>query len=111
MRPATRPPRTNRVTLIRMRQRLSETFARETGQPLDKVIRDTERNYWMSAEEAVAYGLASRVINNATEIDRTLSATLPWRRRFLLCHAVDTAAADNEVIGRKRNDPPAGKDP
>jgi len=52
-----------------MRQRLNETFARETGQPLDKVIRDTERNYWMSAEEAVAYGLANRVINNATEID------------------------------------------
>jgi len=55
--------------IIRMRQRLNETFARETGQPLDKVIRDTERNYWMSAEEAVAYGLANRVINNATEID------------------------------------------
>src|SRR5579859_2805466 len=55
--------------IIRMRQRLNETFARETGQPLEKVIRDTERNYWMSAEEAVTYGLASRVINLATEID------------------------------------------
>ena len=55
--------------IIRMRQRLNETFARETGQPLEKVIRDTERNYWMSAEEAVTYGLASKVINTATEID------------------------------------------
>jgi ATP-dependent Clp protease protease subunit len=55
--------------IIRMRHRLNETFARETGQPLEKVTRDTERNYWMSADEAVAYGLASRVINNATEID------------------------------------------
>jgi ATP-dependent Clp protease protease subunit len=55
--------------IIRMRQRLNETFARETGQPLEKVIRDTERNYWMSAEEAVTYGLASKVINLATEID------------------------------------------
>jgi ATP-dependent Clp protease protease subunit len=54
--------------IIRMRQRLNETFARETGQPLDKITRDTERNYWMSAEEAVAYGLASKVINLATEI-------------------------------------------
>jgi len=55
--------------IIRMRHRLNETFARETGQPLDKVTRDTERNYWMSAEEAVAYGLASRVITLASEID------------------------------------------
>lgn len=55
--------------IIRMRQRLNETFARETGQSLEKVTRDTERNYWMSAEEAVAYGLASKVINLATELD------------------------------------------
>jgi len=55
--------------IIRMRQRLNETFALETGQPLEKITRDTERNYWMSAEEAVTYGLASRVINSATEID------------------------------------------
>jgi ATP-dependent Clp protease protease subunit len=52
-----------------MRHRLNETFALETGQPLEKITRDTERNYWMSAEEAVTYGLASRVINSATEID------------------------------------------
>jgi len=55
--------------IIRMRQRLNETFARETGQPIEKVTRDTERNFWMSAEEAVEYGLASRVINLAKEID------------------------------------------
>ena len=55
--------------IIRMRHRLNETFAKETGQSLEKVTRDTERNYWMSAEEAVTYGLASKVINLATEID------------------------------------------
>ena len=55
--------------IIRMRQRLNETFARETGQTLEKVTRDTERNYWMSGEEAVAYGLASKVITLATELD------------------------------------------
>jgi ATP-dependent Clp protease protease subunit len=54
--------------IIRMRHRLNETFARETGQPLEKIVRDTERNYWMSAEDAVAYGLASRVVTLATEI-------------------------------------------
>ena len=55
--------------IIRMRQRLNETFARETGQTIEKVTRDTERNYWMSAEEAVTYGLAHKVINLATELD------------------------------------------
>ena len=55
--------------IIRMRQRLNETFAKETGQTLEKVTRDTERNYWMSADEAVTYGLVSKVINQATEID------------------------------------------
>jgi ATP-dependent Clp protease protease subunit len=55
--------------IIRMRQRLNETFARETGQKLEKVERDTERNFWMSAEEAVVYGLVNRVISRATEID------------------------------------------
>ena len=55
--------------IIRMRQRLNETFARETGQTLEKITRDTERNYWMSAEEAVAYGLAGKVINSAAQID------------------------------------------
>jgi ATP-dependent Clp protease protease subunit len=55
--------------IIRMRQRLNETFARETGQPLEKITRDTERNYWMSAEEAVTYGLAGKVIHSAKEID------------------------------------------
>jgi ATP-dependent Clp protease, protease subunit len=55
--------------IIRMRQRLNETFARETGQPIEKITRDTERNYWMSAEEAVAYGLAGKVIKSAAELD------------------------------------------
>lgn len=55
--------------IIRMRQRLNETFARETGQSIEKITRDTERNFWMSAEEAVAYGLCNRVISSAREID------------------------------------------
>ncbi len=36
----------------------------ETGQPLEKVESDTDRNYWMSAEEAVAYGMVSRIITD-----------------------------------------------
>jgi ATP-dependent Clp protease protease subunit len=55
--------------IIRMRHRLNETFAKETGQPIEKITRDTERNYWMSADEAVTYGLVNKVINLATELD------------------------------------------
>jgi ATP-dependent Clp protease protease subunit len=50
------------IEIIKMRDRINRIIARETGQPLEKVERDTDRNYWMSAEEAVAYGMVSRVI-------------------------------------------------
>ncbi|SFF24370.1 ATP-dependent Clp protease, protease subunit [Fontimonas thermophila] len=54
--------------IVRMRSRLNEIFARETGQPLERIQQDTERDYWMSAEEAKAYGLVGRIITSATEI-------------------------------------------
>jgi ATP-dependent Clp protease protease subunit len=47
-----------------MRDRINRIIAHETGQPLEKVERDTDRNYWMSAEEAVAYGMVSRIITD-----------------------------------------------
>ncbi len=55
--------------IIKMRKRINETFATETGQPLDKIENDTDRNFWMSSEEAVNYGVASRIINRITEIE------------------------------------------
>ena len=50
------------IEIIKMRERINRIIAHETGQPLEKVERDTDRNFWMSAEEAVAYGMVSRVI-------------------------------------------------
>jgi ATP-dependent Clp protease protease subunit len=50
------------IEIVKMRERINRIIARETGQPLEKVERDTDRNYWMSAEEAVAYGMVSRII-------------------------------------------------
>jgi ATP-dependent Clp protease protease subunit len=55
--------------IIKMRKRINETFATETGQALDKIENDTDRNFWMSSEEAVNYGVASRIINRITEIE------------------------------------------
>jgi ATP-dependent Clp protease, protease subunit len=48
--------------IIKMRQRLNEIIARQTGQPLEKVKKDTDRNYWMSAQEAQDYHLVGNVI-------------------------------------------------
>lgn len=48
--------------LEKTRDRLNRLIAEETGQSLDRVIKDTDRDYWMGAEDAVAYGLVSRVV-------------------------------------------------
>ncbi|MDP3489462.1 MAG: ATP-dependent Clp protease proteolytic subunit [Phenylobacterium sp.] len=54
--------------IVKMRERVNRIIARETGQPYDKVVTDTERNFWMNAEKAVEYGLVSKVIENATAV-------------------------------------------
>jgi ATP-dependent Clp protease, protease subunit len=48
--------------IIRLRAELNQMLAAHTGQPLDKIERDTERDYFMSANEAQAYGLVDKVI-------------------------------------------------
>ena len=54
--------------ILKMRARLIKEISVETGQPYEKVVADTERNFWMGAEDAVKYGLAAKVISNANEI-------------------------------------------
>ena len=54
--------------IIKMRERLNRLFARETGQEYERIRKDTDRNYWMGAEEAIEYGLVSRIINTAADI-------------------------------------------
>ncbi len=48
--------------LVKTKRRLSEIMAKHTGQPLEKIEADMERNYYMSAEDAKAYGLLDEVI-------------------------------------------------
>jgi ATP-dependent Clp protease protease subunit len=50
--------------IIDVRRRLDEIIAKHTGQPLDKVAKDTERDYFMSAEEAKEYKIVDRVIEH-----------------------------------------------
>ncbi len=51
-----------------MRRRLNETFARQTGQPVEKIEEDTDRNFWMSAAEAQKYGLVNKIVESAEEV-------------------------------------------
>lgn len=53
--------------ILQMRERLNRIFARETGQTYDRIVQETERNFWMSAAEAKEYGLISRVIENSSQ--------------------------------------------
>jgi ATP-dependent Clp protease protease subunit len=54
--------------IVKARERIARTIARETGKPLEEVLLDIERDRWLSAEEAVAYGLVSRIIERKTEL-------------------------------------------
>lgn len=54
--------------IVKMRERLNKVFAERTGQPFEKIVDDTHRNFWLSAEEAVEYGLAGKIIDSADEL-------------------------------------------
>jgi ATP-dependent Clp protease protease subunit len=54
--------------ILRMRERLNKIFSEATGQPVDKIKRDIDRDYWMLAEEAKAYGLVGRIVKSQNEL-------------------------------------------
>ena len=54
--------------ILKMRRRLNEVFARQTGQPVEKVEEDTDRNFWMSASEAQEYGLVKHIVESLGDI-------------------------------------------
>jgi ATP-dependent Clp protease protease subunit len=55
--------------LEKLRGKINTLIADETGQSAERVEKDTDRDYWMSADEAVPYGLISRVIKSRAELD------------------------------------------
>lgn len=54
--------------IIKMRERLNKIFAAATGQSIEQIKKDTDRDYWMSAEEAKAYGLVGKIVTSHAEI-------------------------------------------
>lgn len=54
--------------IIKMRERINRILSKHTGQPLKKIAKDTDRDFWMTAEEAHDYGLIDEVIKSRKEI-------------------------------------------
>jgi len=54
--------------IIKARERIARVIARETGQKVEKVLVDIERDNWMGPEEAIEYGLISKIIENRKEL-------------------------------------------
>ena len=54
--------------IIKMRERLNKIFVEATGQTLERIKKDTDRDYWMSAKEALEYGLVGKIVTSHREI-------------------------------------------
>jgi ATP-dependent Clp protease protease subunit len=54
--------------LLNMRERLNQLFAERTGQTVEKIADDTRRNFWLSAEAAIDYGLVGKIISKSTDV-------------------------------------------
>ena len=54
--------------MLGLKKRLNEVMAGNTGQPLDKIEKDTDRDYFMSAEQAVTYGLIDKVVSKKPNV-------------------------------------------
>jgi ATP-dependent Clp protease protease subunit len=54
--------------ILRTRERIAKVISKQTGRPLPKVLADMERDFWLTAEEAIDYGLVAKIIETAREL-------------------------------------------
>jgi len=54
--------------LEKLRKKINQLIADETGKPISQVEKDTDRDYWMNAKEALDYGLVSRIVTTRAEL-------------------------------------------
>lgn len=54
--------------IVAMRKRINQLIADETGQPFERVAKDTDRDHWMTAQEAIDYGIVSKIVKSVTEM-------------------------------------------
>jgi ATP-dependent Clp protease, protease subunit len=57
-----------------MRVRINQLISDETGKPMEEVEKDTDRDFWMGAEDAVAYGLLSAVVASRDELEKRVAS-------------------------------------
>lgn len=55
--------------ILKTRERLAKVIAEQTGQPLATVVSDMERDFWMSADEAIRYGIVSRIVQEQKDLE------------------------------------------
>lgn len=53
--------------ILKVRERINQLLSEETGQPIEKVAKDSDRNFWMNAQEALDYGLISQIVAHADD--------------------------------------------
>ncbi|MCZ6855879.1 MAG: ATP-dependent Clp protease proteolytic subunit, partial [Gammaproteobacteria bacterium] len=54
--------------ILKTRERINGIIAKQTGQPLERVEADTDRDFWMSAEESVEYGIVGKIVGSIDDI-------------------------------------------
>ena len=55
--------------ILRVRKRINSIISEATGQPIEKVNKDTDRNYWLNAEEACEYGIVNKIISSHSQLE------------------------------------------
>lgn len=55
--------------MVKTKARVNRIISEETGRPLEQVEKDTDRDYWMSVEEAIEYGIVNKTIKSITELE------------------------------------------
>lgn len=55
--------------ILRVRKRINSIISEATGQPIEKVNKDTDRNYWLNAEEALEYGIVNKIISSHSQLE------------------------------------------
>ena len=58
--------------ILRTKAELNQILAENTGKPVEEVARDTERDYWLTAQEALEYGLIDRIFTTREELQKAL---------------------------------------
>lgn len=55
--------------IIKMRERINRLIAEATGQSYEKIAEDTDRNFWLSVEDAKEYGIVTKIIQSSDEVE------------------------------------------